>query len=71
MFTQLSLRPTGTRAEWPGLLRQRLAEARRHGDAEQARRVCQLLDNDFVSRAYHRADDPEIRRLRRQVRAAA
>ncbi len=50
-------------------LRLRLAEARRRGDTEQARRVCRVLDSIFVAGAHHRADDPEIRRLRRQVRS--
>ncbi len=68
MHTEQSLRAGGSRAARLGVLRQHLAEARRRGDTEEARRACQLLDNLFVARAHHRADDPEIRQLRRACR---
>ncbi len=69
--TDVVRRPAGSYAERQHALRLQLLDARRRGDTEQARRVCRRLDNLFVARAHHRAGDPEICRLRRQVRAAA
>ncbi len=51
-------------------LRLRLAEARRRGDTEQARRVCRVLDNIFVALAHVRVDDPDVRRLRGRVKSS-
>ncbi len=50
-------------------LRLHLAEARRRGDTDADRRVCRRLDAEFVARAHLRVADPEVRRLRRQVRS--
>ncbi len=73
---------TARRQEWLGALprqrtervqelRRALDGARRRGDLESARLLCAWIDAEFVADAHRRAADPEIRRLRRQLRAAA
>ncbi len=52
-------------------MRRDLDDARLRGDHDQAARICRLLDREFVADAHRRAADPEIRRLRRQLRTAA
>ncbi len=52
-------------------LRHGLDDARLRSDHDQAARICRALDGEFVADAHRRAADPEIRRLRRQLRAAA
>ncbi len=73
---------TARRQEWLGALprqrserihalRRALDGARRRGDRESARLLCAWIDAEFVADAHRRACDPEIGRLRRQLRGAA
>jgi hypothetical protein len=48
-----------------------LRDARRRGDGEAARLLAAWLDAEYVSRAYVRARDPEVLRLRRLLRTAS
>ncbi len=52
-------------------LRHGLDDARLRSDHDQAARICRALDGEFVADAHRRAADPEVRRLRRQLRGAA
>ncbi len=52
-------------------LRRSLDGARRRGDHESARLLCAWIDAEFVADAHRRAADPEVRRLRRQLRERA
>ncbi len=52
-------------------LREQLQDARRRRDAAAVRLTCRRLDNLYVSQAHRRAADPDVRRLRRQLRVAA
>ncbi len=69
MQTVLATRPDVHEQE--RRLRGELQDALRRGDARAARSVCRRLDDLYVSQAHVRAADPEVRRLRRQVREAA
>ncbi len=73
---------TAQRQEWHGALprqrtervqelRRALDGARRRGDHDQAARICRLLDREFVANAHRRAVDPDVVRLRRQLRERA
>ncbi len=70
MYIEQSLRAGGSRAARLGVLRQHLAEARRRGDTDAERCACRHLDDDYVARAYVRAEDREVRRLRHLVRSS-
>ncbi len=61
----------GQREERVQNLRRGLDDARLRSDHDQAARVCRQLDREFVADAHRRAVDPEIRRLRRQLREAS
>jgi succinate dehydrogenase flavin-adding protein (antitoxin of CptAB toxin-antitoxin module) len=63
--------PTGTHPERQDQLRRLLYDARRRGNKEDERLVLAWLDDEFVSRAHVRAEDREIKRLRKWLRAAA
>ncbi len=52
-------------------LRQALDRARRRGDPSAVGLLAAWLDAEYVSRSHVRAADPEVRRLRRQLRGAA
>ncbi len=52
-------------------LRLSLDGARRRGDHESARLLCAWIDAEFVADAHRRAVDPDLVRLRRQVRERA
>ncbi len=63
--------PRQQRTERVQELRRSLDGARRRGDEDSARLICAWLDIEFVADAHRRAADPEVRRLRRQLRERA
>ncbi len=63
--------PTGSHAERQRQLRRLLEDARRRGNEEDERLALAWIDDEFVSRAHLRAEDREIKRLRRWLREAA
>ncbi len=48
-----------------------VTDARRRGDVDSVRLLTAWLDQEFVRRSYLRVVDPEIVRLRRELRRAA
>ncbi len=62
--------PTGSHAERQRQLRRLLEDARRRGNKEDERLVLAWVD-EFVSRAHLRAEDREVKRLRRWLQEAA
>ncbi len=63
--------PTGSHAERQQALRRLLDDARRRGNKEDERLVLAWKDAEYVSRAHERAEDREIKRLRKWLREAA
>ena len=61
-------RPTGTHSERERALRRAIA---RETDPATLRLLIAWADDEYVARAHRRAADPEVRRLRRQLREAA
>ncbi len=71
MYSVRSEPPTGSHAERQQALRRLLDDARRRGNKEDERLILAWIDNEFVSRAHERAEDREIKRLRKWLREAA
>ncbi len=64
-------RPTGSHPDRQQQLEALLRDARRRGNAADERLVLAWKDDEYVSRAHQRAEDREIKRLRRWLREAA
>ncbi len=63
--------PTGTHEARRAALQTILDDARRRGCKESERLALAWIDDEYVSRAHLRAEDREIKRLRRWLREAA
>jgi hypothetical protein len=61
----------GTHAERQRRLRLLLADARQRRDTAAEQIIAEWLDAGYVAQSHKRADDSEIRRLRRLVRQSA
>jgi hypothetical protein len=71
MPTVPTQRPSGSHHERQQQLNLMLQDAIRRGNEDDRRLVLAWKDDEYVSRAHLRAEDREIKRLRRWLREAA